>query len=128
MTNFAIQEKRFVAFPFFSFFWQQTRHVYFFFSFYHLYFQSALCLSIDLFSFLEHCFRFCRSLNLDPENYNKFLSVIQRSLHYVYHCLQPVGDQRRQTFSSALKTFKIQFSSVSERCVLEGKYREFPFL
>lgn len=81
------------------------------------------------------CFHFSSTVSgfvdhsdLDPENYNKFLGVIQRCLHYVYHCLQPVGDQRHQIFSSTLKTFKIKFTTVSERRVLEGKYCEFPFL
>ena len=106
-------------------FWPETTHITFFSFSPH---PSCLCLWIDLFSFLEHCFRFCRSLTSRPQNYNKFLGIIQRCLHYVCYCLRPVGDQPNQTFNSQLRSpediqARIKFTTqtiLQERCVLKG--------
>lgn len=96
MTNSTIQLKALCLIPLFRFFWLQTILS---FSVYHLYFPSALCLSTDLFSFLEHCFRFCRSLRSRPRVQ---IPVLQIAYTIVYD-VWPATPLREHSRSNSLR-------------------------
>lgn len=123
MTYSAIQSNV-VAFPSFSFFGRpQTRYSFIFF----FYFPPVLGLSVDLFSFLEYCFRFRDHSSLQPNSSAYNTEVLTLRILYMWTCAF-FGQKFSQTVISDLELYfqdvnyiKIKSTTEIRRKVCAGR-------